>query len=316
MSKTAIGSDDDISPIARRYVDRVCRMQDELRFHGLAARIDGVEQTRVVERHGVTTVVARTCDIPHRYLLGIAGFRLAQYVRLGFMSAPRMARDALFCEPLDDLNPDDWHIVCLDSASGEILGYLELAGNGGPAEPVRANPGRRLFPVEEVHGIDIFELVDAPRHLSTENVREVKRMVHNRAIADRRLRYRVSVELILGTQWVAAEATPAMLVVVGDAEAHVALRHIATVGLNPIVLSGTDPRLPDDHLLGPCYRTRSLVEPFYGEVPGAEELAHRRAIAEKVVSDPNILANLRLLVADELKSRIVRTSISRSAQAV
>ncbi|MEU6561300.1 hypothetical protein [Nocardia nova] len=297
----------------QRYVSDICRMQDRLRYRGLPAELATVEGVHVTDRHGVTTVVARTSDIPHRYLLGIAGFRLSQYVRVGFMSAEMAARDALFCEPLNTMNPDDWHVVCLDSDTGEMLGYVELASNGGPAESVRSKQ-RRLFPVEEVHGIDIFETVGAPADLNTENVREVKRMMHAETMSDRRLRYRVSIELILGLQWVCESTTPRVRAVIGDAEAHVALRHIVTVGLNPTVVGGTTPRLPAGHLLHPCYEIRELVEPFYGEVPA--DIGLRREVAEKVVSDPNILANLRLLVAQDMKSRVTRVDVGSAVEAV
>jgi hypothetical protein len=294
---------------AERYMGEIYRMQDSLRFSGFAQALAGAENVYIVHRHGVTTVVARTCDIPHRYRLGIAGFRLTQYARAGFVDVERVFADALYCEPMDTWNSDDWHVVCVDTDSGELLGYVELAGNGGQDEPIQNNPHRQPFPVEQVHGIDLFEIVEAAPDFTTTNVREIKRMVHNSSIDDRRIRYRLSIELILGLQWVMAETTPVVRALVGDAEAHVALRHIATAGLSPTVVTGTTPRLPEGHLLRPRYERRALVEPFYGEVPDIAELHYRRGVAESVVADANVMAHLRKLVAEDMKTRITRVSV-------
>jgi hypothetical protein len=302
----------DDEPSVRRYAETICRMHQRLRYHRLAEELRGRDGVHIVERHGVTTVVARTGDIGHRYLLGIAGFRLAQYVRLGYVNTAKAATDALFCEPLATIDVNDWHVVCLDSATGAILGYVELASNGGPAAPVRATADRPLFPVEQTHGIDIFDVVDAPADLSTDQVREVKRMVHNGALDDRRTRYRVSIELILGLQWVFVNATPRVRVIIGDAEAHLTLRHLVAGGVSPIVITGTAPRLPLGHLLQPSYQVRSLVEPFYGVVPEPQELARRRAVAELVVSDANVLANLRLLLKPDMRSPVTRIGVARA----
>jgi len=294
---------------AQSYSEAIYRMQSALRFGRLAANLMKSDHIRIVHRHGVTTVVARTCDIPKRYLIGIAGFRLAQYLRVGYVNVDKVVRDAMFCEPLATMRHDDWHVVCLDHATGEILGYVELVSNGGCSESVRKGSGRKRFPVEEVHNIDIFDVVDAPEHLTTQHVREIKRMMHNGSLDDRRSRYRVSIELILGMQWVIESTTPTLRVLIGDAEAHVALRHLVVAGLSPTVISGTTPELPAGHLLGPTYNVRSNVEPFYGQVPDATELAYRQQVAEQVVMDPNILANLRLLVAGEMKSKLTRVSL-------
>ena len=74
-----------IDPRSARFVDDVCSLHDVLRFKRLVAAIeDSSADYYVARRYGIVTLAARTCDIPRRYLLGVLGFRLAEYLRVGY----------------------------------------------------------------------------------------------------------------------------------------------------------------------------------------------------------------------------------------
>jgi hypothetical protein len=283
----------------QRYTRDIRRLQDDLRWGRIYDELAGVSNAYRVRRHGVVTVAAQTKDIPHRYLLGLAGFRLAQYLRLGYASSDVTFRKALFCEPITVLNPTDWHALALDEASGEILGYLELAGNGDVIpHPVHEASTRNPFPVEEAHRIDLFQAVAARHDLTTHTVWEAKRFVHSGNLKRKDLRLRVSLELLLAMGRIVESAYPAVLSVIGDAEADAALRHIVLLGLNVTVVTGTVPQLPEDDLTHPSYITRDVVEPFYAEVPDLAEVSRRTAIIDSVIDQPDIFADIHLLMTE------------------
>lgn len=285
--------------VAQRYTRDIRHLHDVLRWGRIYDELAGVGTAYRVRRNGVVTVAAQTKDIPHRYLLGLAGFRLAQYLRVGYASNEVTFRQALFCEPITALNPTDWHALALDETSGEILGYLELAGNGdGIPQPVHGASNRNPFPVEQAHRIDLFQAVAPRRDLTTHTVWEAKRFVHNGNIQRKDLRLRVSLELLLAMGRIVESAYPAVLAVIGDAEAHVALRHVVLLGLHATVVTGTVPRLPDDDLTHPMYITRDVVEPFYAEVPDLAEISRRAAIIDNVIDQPDIFTDIRLLMTE------------------
>jgi hypothetical protein len=285
--------------VAQRYTRDIRRLHDVLRWGRIYDELAGVDTAYRARRHSVVTIAAQTKDIPYRYLLALAGFRLAQYLRVGYASSEVTFRDALFREPLAALHPTDWHALALDETSGEILGYLELAGNGDrTAQPVTGASNRNPFPVEQTHRIDLFQTVTPRRDLTTHTVWEAKRFVHNGNIHRKDLRLRVSLELLLAMGRIVESSYPAVLAVVGDAEENVALRHVVLLGLHATVITGTTPRLPDDDLTHPMYITRDVVEPFYAEVPDLGEISRRAAIIDKVIDQPDIFTDIHLLMTE------------------
>jgi hypothetical protein len=273
-----------------RYVDAILDLQQTLSFGRLAAALSEVPDAYVANHgHGMTTVAARTGDLPYRYRLGIAGFRLAQYLRVGYASSQVVVHGALFGERICDWGPEDVHFLTLDDRTGKILGYVALVGNGDTSPRALSDARRGRYPVEQAHRIDLFDIVGTPDDLTTHDVREIKRFVHLRSMQDRERRLRVSLTLLLALTRVIETAYPLTKALVGDAEAHVALRHLLLMGLNVIVVAGTTPRLPDSDLMHPMYVTRATVAPFFARIPALAEVSRRAAMVEKACASTRLL---------------------------
>ena len=263
----------------RRFIRDISATSTSLSFRDLIEHVECAGGESFVRYgHQVTTVAVHARDLPHRYAVGIAAFRLTQYLRTGYASTAVAARHHLFCEPLASFASTDWHVLCLDDITGQLLGYIEFAGISDPdARPV-IDPARARFPVEATHDIDLFSHVPTPPGLTTHDVREVKRFVHSGSLADKHKRLRVSLELLLGLGSIVEKTYPRIKSVIGDVESHVALRHILILGLDAHILAGTTPSLPKTALLHPAYTTRECVQPFYADVPTLDETIRRRRV--------------------------------------
>jgi hypothetical protein len=286
-----------IDPRTARFVDDVCSLHDVLRFSRLVTAVENAaSECYVARRHGVVTLAVRTRDIPHRYLLGILGFRLAGYLRVGFASGEVAAKRALFSEPSHIVHPDDWHIIALNEQTGHILGYVELVGpEVGVAGIHAVDSNTRMFSVERSHRVDFLSAFGVSDRYPRDSVREVKRFLHRRSLTDRGLRLRVSLECLLALGRIVEFHFPGIAAVVGDAESHVALRHVVLLGLDARVLMGTTPWLPDDDLMHPAYVTRTEVRPFLAAVPDLGEIQRRAAAIDRVLDNTDIFAEIAVL---------------------
>lgn len=278
-----------------RYVDAIVELQQTLRFPGLVRAVQGRPDVHVVDHGlGLTTVAVPTERLPLRYQLATAGFRLAQYLRAGYASPQVVMDQALFGEPISSWRPDDVHFLTLDSTSGQILGYVTLVGHDDSA----VDGARGRFPVEQAHDIDLFKAVGLPPTTKPGRVREIKRFVHLASMSDRRLRLRVSLDLLLAITRVIESHHPGVIGLVGDVEAHVALRHLVLMGLRVVVVSGTTPVLSSFDLMHPTYDVRDKVEPFFARVPGFAEIQRRRAVLETTCASDNLFAAVSLLMKE------------------
>ena len=141
-----------------RYAADVVSLNRDLSFRNLA-RQDPAIFTHFAERgDGLVTLSVPTRHLPHRYLIGLQGFRLAQYLQLGWACSSVAYRQAIFCEPVGVAHADDQHIITMNP-TGRILGYVSLATNGDDESRDLFDPARAAFPVEEAHGVNIFDHV-------------------------------------------------------------------------------------------------------------------------------------------------------------
>ncbi|HET6563318.1 MAG TPA: hypothetical protein VFG72_15695 [Marmoricola sp.] len=284
--------DPDTNRTRERYASDILALQERLTFRTLATL---PEVTYRVERaDGLTTLGLRTDQLTTRHLLGMQGFRLAQYLRLGWVCSDAIASRAMFCEPTQALRDDDLHLVTLDG-QGRILGYLGLAGVDGSL--LMADPERAPFPVEVAHGVNLAEVVPALATTPSDQVRELKRFVHRRSMTDKLERLRVTVELLLAAGSVVLDMHEVRLLV-GDVEEHVALRHLMIMGLETRLVEGTRPALEERHYLHHAYTERAAVRPFVADVPSAENLGRQLRLLEELLESPDPVASLRALVSD------------------
>jgi hypothetical protein len=284
--------DSDTSRARERYTGAILAMQERLTFRSLATLPDVAY--RAERADGLTTLGVRTDQLTPRHLLGMQGFRLAQYLRLGWVCSDAIASRAMFCEPTQALRPDDLHLVTVD-AQGRILGYLGLAGVDGAR--LMADPERPAFPVEVAHGVNLADVVPDLAGTPAHQVRELKRFVHRRSMTDKLERLRVTVELLLAAGSVVL-AMPEVRVMVGDVEEHVALRHLMMMGMETRLVEGTTPALDERHYLHHAYTQRAAVRPFVADVPSPEALGRQVRLLAELLESPDPIGCLRALVSD------------------
>jgi hypothetical protein len=269
----------------RRYAADIVAMHERMSYRRLLEHLPQGDLPHLAVRgDGLVTVAATTEQLPHRYLLGLQGFRLAQYLQLGWACEETLHRSAGFCEPPQSLHPDDVHVLTLSGRTGRILGYLSLTTSADGDPRALLAPDRARFPVEEAHGINVFSRVPAPAGVRTDQVRELKRFVHARTLTDRSQRLRVTLELLLGAGRTLVAVEPAVRVLVGDVEEDVALRHLLLAGLDVQLIEDTQPWLPDDDLLHLAYTNRGQVKPFVANVPDRGELLERIGLLETTLA--------------------------------
>lgn len=272
-----------------RYAADVISLHRTLSFRGLLKQ-DRATLTHLAERgDGLATVAVPTRHLPHRYLVGLQGFRLAQYLQLGWACSTVAYRNALFCEPVQAVHADDEHVITI-GPDGRILGYVSLATNGDPTPYGAFDQRRRPFPVEVAHGVNIFDHVAPLPDVRSDQVRELKRFVHSRSLTDKTQRLRVSLELLAGLGHVMAAADPRVATLVGDVEEQVALRHLLMAGLEVQLVEGTTPVLDDTDLLQHAYTARESVKPFVSHVPDSDFVAERVQLLEETLASPDLFA--------------------------
>jgi hypothetical protein len=272
---------DPTSSTTRRYAADIVAMHERMSYRRLLEHLPHGDLPHLAVRgDGLVTVAATTEQLPHRYVLGLQGFRLAQYLQLGWACEETLHRSAGFCEPPQSLHPDDVHVLTLSGRTGRILGYLSLTSSADPEPRALLAADRARFPVEEAHRINVFSSVPAPPGVRTDQVRELKRFVHSRSLTDRAQRLRVTLELLLGAGRTLVAVEPAVRVLVGDVEEDVALRHLLLAGLDVHLIEDTRPWLPDHDLLHLAYTRRGQVKPFVAHVPDQAVLLERIELLE------------------------------------
>jgi hypothetical protein len=272
-----------LGPAAARYAEDVVSLHRKLSFRGLTAELSEPDLVHhEVRGDGLVALAVRTRDLPHRYLLGLQGFRLSQYLQLGWICEETIYSSAMFAEPLHGASPDDVHVMCLDGR-GTILGYLCLTASHDEEPKEVLDPTRAPFPVEEAHGINLFDHVECLPGTTTDQVRELKRFVHARSLTDRGQRLRVTMELLYGMGRVIAGMRPGIRTLVGDLEEHVALRHLMLAGLDVHLVDGTAPELERRDLLHHMYVVRGAVKPFVAHLPADEVIAEKVAMLESTL---------------------------------
>ncbi|MEW2396335.1 hypothetical protein [Streptomyces sp. NPDC046862] len=283
----------------QRYIRDILRLHSRQSFGRLDAELRRTDACLYRSDHGrgVVTSVARSESIPERYLVGLAGFRLSEYLRAGFASEDLVFSRSLFCEPVREFHPADLHVITTDVASGRILGYVALAHTKDP-EPRPLNAAdRHPFPCEQAHDVRLQDVLREAGDLTTHAVREVKRFVHAHAVTDRSLRLRITLELLAAlTRASRLEGCPTRLLI-GDVEEHVALRHLVLLGLDVRLLLGTEPRLNRQNVMHPMYTAREKVLPFYAWAPAAEEVDRRGRLLERAAASDSPFRALRELMA-------------------
>ncbi len=278
-----------------RYTNDILELNDRLSFRRLPDVIEG-EPVWLRRRQGtpLTTVAALESQIPDRYLLGIYGFRLSQYLRLGWACPDTVYHRSLFTEPRHHPSPDDLHVITLDQRTGRILGYVSLAHGSEASGRRLGDPDRAPFPFEVAHRLRVQDELPDVAAFACDAVREVKRFVRDVSLKERELRARVPWELLLGLAGGLSAISPRLELLVGDLQESVALRHLLTVGMRTRLIEHTSPALHPGEVMRPMYVKRKSVKPFVAEIPPLDQIAPLQAFVDAALARPG---DFRMLAA-------------------
>jgi hypothetical protein len=258
------------SPEARRFVDELAQMQSRLTYRGLPDAILGEPLCRLEGYgDGLTTICARQSQFPERYLRGVLGFRLAQFLQTGLMDIELAYRRGWWHEPpVPPTGVETIHTVTL-TEMGKIVGYLGFVGSPDP-DPLPLDARERgKFPVELAHHVELLSEYASPERHS-HGAYEIKRFIRDRSMERGPQRDRVPWHLILAVGRMALAIRIQMIL--GDSGERGALRHLRLVGLPLAVVENTVPSLPRTQLMWPSYLVGrdKLAKPFVGPVEGVE----------------------------------------------
>jgi hypothetical protein len=251
-----------------RYARDIIALHNRMSYRRLPEEIDGDPLHVHESGDGLVTIAARDSQLPRRYLLGLLGFRLAQFLRLGWMSERVAHRDALFHEPLRPvIGQQDIHVVTLCLATGRIRGYMALAGSRDRRPLPLDAPERTRLIAEHDHRIDLLRPY-AGAGWTTHQVYETKRMLRDQAMPRGTEHTRVPWHVLLaaGRVAMALDRSLPRLLLAGDAKERGSLRHLRLLGVRLDVIERTRPWLPETDLLWPLFTTPSPLKPFVGRL--------------------------------------------------
>lgn len=219
-------------------------------------------------RHGVRVRAARASTLRPGQLRTLTEFRIAQYVRIGFVDTLRLAEVLAAGRPLTASSPRDVHVVATDE-TGRLLCTAVLRAPSGPAgtevsATVRMSArDRPLFPVEQAHGRGVFDHLRVLPDLPVARVMELGGFVKAQSaepFSELTARAPVEVGVALFRVITGPLALP-VSAIVGDLEPKVAKLNLEYFGIQLVTVPGTTPRVAGRSYLEPRYTNRD-VRPF------------------------------------------------------
>jgi len=237
LASTNRGDDRAVDAFAASLLERA----DGIRLPGLFCRPrpDALYQMR--DRSGVSVAVLQTQALTEDELTSVLRYRLAQYLAAGFADARALYERGLEHEPLSSVPPTDFHVLA-GTADGELLCSLAIRGVQPtlPGQRLRSRL-RRPFPVEEMHGVGIYDrLVHLP-DLPVARVREIGRFVKNQRVhVCDELGVRAPVEVLLALiRTILGPLRPEIDALVGEVEEGVVKRNLDFFEVPTVMIRGT-----------------------------------------------------------------------------
>ena len=267
----------------------------------------------VENRGGIGVTVLRTSDLTHDQLVDLMRYRLAQYLEANFVEANVVYEERLEHESLDNVLPNDIHVIAGSVDDGEILCYatLEASPDAAPGTTLRTRE-RPLMPVEKVHGFGIFNRLPILPDLPMAQIRELGRFVKNQryhGVEDKSIRGPVEVGVAI-FRMVAETLSFELSAVVGDLEEGVAKQNLDFFQVPLVVVHGTMPLQGDDSWLFPRYLRRDVF-PFALLASDAAQALPRLAEIEKCLERPGKIGLLSLMRLRNAEAVEVRSSLAR-----
>lgn len=252
---------------------------------------------RIANRQGVAVTAIPTTSLSGEDLHGLLRFRLAQYFDVGFVDRQVAYARQMRTEPSSAVGAGDVHVVAGVPGTGEILCYAVVE------EPPAAPPGcrlrsagRALFPVEQVHGVGLFNRLPILPDLPVAKIREMGRFVRNqRPAAGQELAARAAVEVCVAVfRLMSGPLRMDVDAVIGDLEENVAKRNLDFLHVPCVVMHGTVPCADGGSYLEPRYQ-RHAVYPFACLVSDIVTAMPRLHDIEEALAKPGELGLLALL---------------------
>jgi hypothetical protein len=214
-------------------------------------------------RHGVHTLCVPDSSLSREQSAAMLAFRIANYVRVGFIDTDRLADLLEAGAPLGVTGPGDVHIVAL-TEQGKILCTAILRTLDGPDDTIRlSDTDRPFFPVELVHGHGVFNGLRVLSDLPVARIRELGGFVKSKLPEAPQLTIRATMEVGVALMTTLA-TTPMTLHVdalIGDLDPAVAKANLEYFGGRLVVLSTSSHQAPPGSYLAPRYAEHD-VHPF------------------------------------------------------
>ena len=266
----------------------------------------------VPNRGGIGVTVLRTSDLKEEQVVELMRYRLAQYIEANFVEPNVVYERRLEYEPLENVFPNDIHVIAGSVDDGEILCYATLeAVARAPAGTTLRTRERPLLPVEKVHGFGIFNRLPIVPDLPLNQIRELGRFVKNQryhGVEDKSIRGPVEVGVAI-FRMVAETLSFELSAVVGDLEEGVAKQNLDFFKVPLVVVHGTMPLQEDDSWLFPRYLRRSVF-PFALLASDAAQAVPRLDEIEKCLERPGKLGLLSLMRLRNQEGQPVRSSLT------
>jgi hypothetical protein len=251
-----VETDPQVEPFIQQLLDRSARQRLPALFQ--APPTDAL--ARLANREGVSVVAVRTRSLTHDQLLQILTYRLAQYILLRYFD-PRLVYEArLQHEPVDQVAPDDVHVIAGDAETGEILCYVVVKVGPDVAAGTRIRAGnRRLFPVEQIYGPGIYNRLRILPDLPVTRVRELERFVKNQQRQGHDdLAIRAPVETVLAVfRLLATTLRSEVEAITGDLEEGVAKRNLDFFHVPIVIIHGVVPYVAPETYAWPAYQSQT-----------------------------------------------------------
>ncbi|MGH2541812.1 MAG: hypothetical protein ACRDIB_03385, partial [Ardenticatenaceae bacterium] len=250
-------SESSLLPQVERFVRQIIEDASKQRLPELFSGDYPNAVYRVPDRNGVGVIALRTSDLTEEQLIKIMRYRMAQYLAVNFVDTGLVYEGQIEHEPLENLSPDDIHIIAGSVESGEILCYAVLEGGiESPPGATFRSRDRPLFPVEKVHGWGIYNRLYILPDIPVTKLREMGRFVKNQQLHTlSELGGRAPVEVGIAIfRMLSGPLRLEVEAVIGDLEEGVAMRNLEFFNVPMVVLHGTVPYLSEASYFFPRYQ--------------------------------------------------------------
>ncbi|MFF6979675.1 hypothetical protein ACFZAV_18415 [Streptomyces sp. NPDC008343] len=139
------------------YRERVLRDTAGIRLPELDSHVDGEPLFRSASPEGLLTFTVRGAQLPTTYLDDVYRFRLAQYLKRGWLNEELAAAADLTAEPYDAHALQDQHTLVVEEETGRLRGYGTLAHTRSPDHTLLGDDAHLPFVVERDYGLRLAD---------------------------------------------------------------------------------------------------------------------------------------------------------------